>query len=111
MWTTYINDMQFDYILLERGHAPVAATSVADYLASPRENSEYLLTADVYTGGEPYIERARAVKNYSAEEQRACIVTSCDLPGNLGNAARRACRLYPKSLFPACLPRACIRLR
>lgn len=87
MWTTYINDMQFDYILLERGHAPVAATSVADYLASPRENSEYLLTADVNTGGEPYIERARAVKNYSAEEQRACIVTSCDLPGNLGNAA------------------------
>lgn len=87
MWTTYINDMQFDYILLERGHAPVAATSVADYLASPRENSEYLLTADVNTGGEPYIERARAVKNYSAEGQRACIVTSCDLPGNLGSAA------------------------
>ena len=87
MWTTYINDMQFDYILLERGHAPVAATSVAEYLASPRENSEYLLTADVNTGGEPYIERARAVKNYSAEEQRACIVTSCDLPGNLGNAS------------------------
>lgn len=87
MWTTYINDMQFDYILLERGHAPVAATSVADYLANPRENSEYLLTADVNTGGEPYIERARAVKNYSAESQRACIVTSCDLPGNLGNAA------------------------
>ena len=87
MWTTYINDMRFDYILLERGHAPVAATSVADYLASPRENSEYLLTADVNTGGEPYIERARAVKNYSAENQRACIVTSCDLPGNLGNAA------------------------
>lgn len=87
MWTTYINDMRFDYILLERGHAPVAATSVADYLYSPRENSEYLLTADVNTGGEPYIERVRAVKNYSAEEQRACIVTSCDLPGNLGNAA------------------------
>lgn len=87
MWTTYINDMQFDYILLERGHAPVAATSAADYLASPRENSEYLLTADVNTGGEPYIERSRAVKNYSAEGQRACIVTSCDLPGNLGDAS------------------------
>lgn len=87
MWTTYINDMQFDYILLERGHAPVAATAVADYLGNPRDHSAYLLTADVNTGGEPYIERARAVKNYSAEGQRACIVTSCDLPGNLGNAS------------------------
>lgn len=85
MWTTYINDMQFDYILLERGHAPVAATAVADYLGNPRDHSAYLLTADVNTGGEPYIERARAVENYSAEGQRACIVTSCDLPGNLGN--------------------------
>lgn len=87
MWTTYINDMQFDYILLERGHAPVAASNVSDYLANPRDNSTYLLTADVNTGGEPYIERARAVKNYSAEGQRACIVTSCDLPGNLGSAS------------------------
>lgn len=87
VWTTYINDMRFDYVLLERGHAPVAATDVADYLGNPRDNSTYLLTADVNTGGEPYIERARAVKNYSAEGQRACIVTSCDLPGNLGNAS------------------------
>lgn len=86
MWTTYINDMQFDYILLERGHAPVAATTVADYLGNPRDHSAYLLTADVNTGGEPYIERARAVRNYSAEGQRACIVTSCDLPNNLGDA-------------------------
>lgn len=87
MWTTYINDMQFDYILLERGHAPVAASNVDNYLGNPRDNSTYLLTADVNTGGEPYIERARAVKNYSAEGQRACIVTSCDLPGNLGSAS------------------------
>lgn len=87
MWTTYINDMQFDYILLERGHAPVAASNVDKYLGNPRDNSTYLLTADVNTGGEPYIERARAVKNYSAESQRACIVTSCDLLGNLGNAS------------------------
>ena len=86
MWTTYINDMQFDYILLERGHAPVASSPVADYLANPRDNSAYLLTADVNTGGEPYIERSRAVKNYSAEGQRACIVTACDLQGNFGTA-------------------------
>lgn len=86
MWTTYINDMQFDYILLERGHAPVAASPVADYLENPRDNSAYLLTADVNTGGEPYIERSRVVKNYSAVGQRACIVTACDLQGSFGTA-------------------------
>lgn len=87
MWTTYINDVRFDYVLLERGHAPVAASSVADYLADPRDNSTYLLTADVNTGGEPYIERGRAVKNYSATGQRACIATACDLQGGFGTAS------------------------
>nr|DAL17651.1 MAG TPA_asm: Major tail protein [Bacteriophage sp.] len=87
VWTTYINEMRFDYVLLERGHAPVAASSVADYLANPRENSAYLLSDDVNTGGEPYVETARAVKNYSAETQRACIATYADLQGDLGTAA------------------------
>lgn len=87
VWTTYINEMQFDYVLLERGHAPVAASSVADYLANPRDNSAYLLSDDVNTGGEPYVETARAVKNYSAETQRACIATYADLQGDLGTAA------------------------
>lgn len=90
MWTTYINDMQFDYILLERGHAPVAASPVADYLANPRDNSAYLLTADVNTGGEPYIERSRAVKNYSVASQRACIATACDLQGDFRTATAPA---------------------
>lgn len=87
VWMTYINEMQFDYVLLERGHAPVAASSVADYLANPRENSAYLLSDDVNTGGEPFVETARAVKNYSAETQRACIATYADLQGDLGTAS------------------------
>ena len=87
VWTTYINEMQFDYVLLERGHAPVAASSVTDYLANPRDNSAYLLSDDVNTGGEPYVETARAVKNYSAETQRACIATYANLQGDLGTAA------------------------
>lgn len=87
VWTTYINEMRFDYVLLERGHAPVAASSVADYLANPRDNSAYLLSDDVNTGGEPYVETARAVKNYSAETQRACIATYADLQGDIGTAS------------------------
>lgn len=46
-WTTYINDLTFDYAMLARGHAPVAATDVADYLREPISNSEYLLAPDV----------------------------------------------------------------
>lgn len=88
VWTTYINEMRFDYVLLERGHAPVAASSVADYLANPRDNSAYLLSDDVNTGGEPYVETARAYKNYSAETQRACIATYADLQGDFGTASR-----------------------
>lgn len=87
VWTTYINEMRFDYVLLERGHAPVAASSVSDYLANPRDNSAYLLSEDVNTGGEPYVETARAVKNYSAETQRACIATYADLQGDIGTAS------------------------
>lgn len=87
VWTTYINEMRFDYVLLERGHAPVAASNVADYLANPRDNSAYLLSDDVNTGGEPFVERARAHKNYSAETQRACIATYADLLGDLGTAS------------------------
>lgn len=87
VWTTYINEMKFDYVLLERGHAPVAASSVSDYLANPRENGAYLLSDDVNTGGEPFVETARAVKNYSADTQRACIATYADLQGDLGTAS------------------------
>ena len=87
VWTTYINEMRFDYVLLERGHAPVAASSVSGYLANPRDNSAYLLSDDVNTGGEPFVETARAVKNYSAETQRACIATYADLQGDLGTAS------------------------
>ena len=88
VWTTYINEMRFDYVLLERGHAPVAASSVADYLANPRDNSAYLLSDDVNTGGEPYVETARACKNYSAETQRACIATYADLRGDFGTVPK-----------------------
>lgn len=87
VWQTYIYDMRFDYVMLERGHAPVAANSVDDYLKNPRHNSEYLLTPDVGSDKEPYIAKRTEVKNYSAEEQRACIATYADLQGNMGSAS------------------------
>lgn len=87
VWQTYIYDMRFDYVMLERGHAPVAANPVDAYLNNPRDNSAYLLTADVGGDKSPYIAKRAEVKNYSAEEQRACIVTYADLQGNMGSAS------------------------
>lgn len=49
-WTTCAPLMSISHMVLERGHAPVAETSVSDYLAAPIENSEYLLAEDVDFG-------------------------------------------------------------
>lgn len=87
VWQTYIYDMRFDYVMLERGHAPVAASSVDDYLKNPRHNSEYLLTRDVGGDKAPYTAKRTEVKNYSADEQRACVATYADLQGNMGGAS------------------------
>lgn len=47
VWTQFANDIEIRYMFLERGHAPVAATDVDDYLANPIANNDYLLTPDV----------------------------------------------------------------
>ena len=49
-WTTCAPLMDVSNMILERGHAPVAAVSVTDYLADPLNNSEMLLAPDVDFG-------------------------------------------------------------
>ena len=61
-WTTYVYDFQFDYVMLERGHAPMAETSVSDYLKDPIDNCTYLTEPDVSFGD------IRIVKNTSVEQ-------------------------------------------
>ena len=61
-WTTYVYDFQFDYVMLERGHAPMAATSVSKYLSNPIDNCEYLTEPDVSFGD------IRIVKDTSVEQ-------------------------------------------
>lgn len=46
-WTTYINNIEIPYMMLERGHAPMSVTSVDDYLENPIGNNRYLLAPDV----------------------------------------------------------------
>lgn len=47
IWTIYQNEIDFNYMLLERGHAPVAYTDTDTYLANPIENNMLLLAPDV----------------------------------------------------------------
>ena len=55
-WTTFIHSVEINYLMLERGHAPLAMTDVDTYLNNPIENSEYLLADDFnYQRGESII--------------------------------------------------------
>lgn len=49
-WQTFIYDMQFSYVMLERGHYPVAMSNVDDYLTRPQDNADLLLAEDVSFG-------------------------------------------------------------
>lgn len=50
VWTTYINDISIPYMMLERGHAPVAAVDTDSFLADPSSHSDLLLAPDVNYG-------------------------------------------------------------
>lgn len=47
IWTNFQNDIDITYMLLERGHAPVAASDTEEYLENPIANNRYLLAPDV----------------------------------------------------------------
>ena len=64
-WTTSITSLSVQNLMLERGHAPMAAVSVDDYLADPLHNNRYLLTSDV-TFGEPSITTAAQFESWMA---------------------------------------------
>ena len=64
-WTTTITSLQVQNLMLERGHAPMAAISVDDYLADPLHNNRYLLTQDV-SFGEPSITTASQFESWMA---------------------------------------------
>lgn len=52
MWQTFVYDMDFEYLMLDRGHAPMAEVTVDEYLANPRGTCDLLLAPDVDAGRE-----------------------------------------------------------
>lgn len=68
-WTTYGPYVHATYMQLSRGHAPMAATTVEDYLADPVNHSSTLLAADVNYGGIADITRDHTFIPFSAGEK------------------------------------------
>ena len=64
-WTTAITSLTIQNMMLERGHAPMAAVDVDTYLSDPLHNNRYLLTADV-SFSEPSITTASQFESWMA---------------------------------------------
>jgi hypothetical protein len=85
-WTTYAPRAEFPFIMLERGHAPLAATDADTFLQSPITNNAGLLAPDVNFGS---ISVARASSDVilNAGESWACFATAANPRGNWGSYA------------------------
>lgn len=68
-WTTFGPYVHATYMQLSRGHAPMAATTVDEYLSDPVNHSSTLLAADVNYGGTPDITRDHVFIPFSAGEK------------------------------------------
>ena len=64
-WTTSITSLSVQNLMLERGHAPMAAVDVDEYLNDPIHNNRYLLTQDV-SFGEPIVTTASQFESWMA---------------------------------------------
>lgn len=82
VWSTYINDLSFEYVMLDRGHAPMVATSVSEYLANPLENSCYLLAPDADFGRDRPRVSADSPAVLNDGEMRLAICTYADPRGD-----------------------------
>jgi hypothetical protein len=82
IWTQYINNVGFNYMMLERGHAPVAATDTDKYLENPMKNCDYLLTPDVDFGGEKVCDGSQFIP-FGNGKKYLCFVSTC-MPEQLG---------------------------
>lgn len=74
-WTTYINRISIQYMMLERGHAPLAATDVDTYLANPVNSNRYLL-ADDFTFGEPAITKSSDFVPFGSGEKYVLLAST-----------------------------------
>lgn len=85
-WTTFYNSCTVSYLMLERGHYPVAKTSVADYLGNPAGKSSLLLAPDVSTSNPRRVATERATVFNDPDGIRACIACNTHVNGGAWGA-------------------------
>lgn len=76
VWTNFINDVDINYMILERGHAPVAYTDTDEYLSSPISHNEYLLAPD-YDFGKNTISKKSEFIPFGQGVKWMCIASLC----------------------------------
>lgn len=86
VWQTHIYSMRFDYIMLARGHAPVAAVSAEEYLADPVNHTAYLMAPDS-NYSDAIVPRYSRNAVLNGGDQFAVFATSADLDLDWGDAA------------------------
>ena len=84
VWTSYINHVEINYLMLERGHWPVANSDPDRFLENPIQNNSMLLAPDVDFG-------AGSMKVGSSEfhpiamGRRSVVLALCCEPSELAN--------------------------
>lgn len=82
-WTCFINDVSVNSMMLERGHYPVAESSVEAYLSDPIANNSMLLAPDV-TAGSPRNVSSESHVIMNDKDMMACIATTANMGGSWG---------------------------
>ena len=75
---TFIYDFTIDNVILERGHAPLFATSANQYLSNPIKNSKNLLAPDV-NFGDTHICASTHEHIFNAGDMYALVITSANV--------------------------------
>lgn len=83
VWTTFINSCEINYMMLERGHAPMAEVSVDEYLENPLENNKYLLAQDVVLNND-YVTPYYDMEVLNSSDTYVCFAVVASFSGNWG---------------------------
>ena len=82
-WTTYINELEFSQMIVERGHYGMFKMSASSYLQDPMNNSELLLTPDLTYGN---LQRVKSTHTVSFNNDvYACVATNANVKTDWGS--------------------------
>lgn len=84
VWMTFINSCDFEYSMLERGHAPLAASKLDDYLSNPLKNNKYLLADDINTTSN-YVVSDYEMEVLNKGKMYVCFSLCASISGNWGS--------------------------